>query len=99
MSRKAVRVRSSALLFYRDLQGKLRSVERPRRRRLRDGARNRFVGHEGDGGAVMSDVERGTLEQGVAGLPVVYRYLDAASSEEEAEGQAGESSREPGCEA
>src|SRR5215212_8924787 len=47
----------------------------------------------------MSDVERGTLEQGVAGLPVVYRYLDPASPEEEAEGQAGELSREPGCEA
>jgi hypothetical protein len=48
---------------------------------------------------VMSDVERGTLEQGVAGLPVVYRYLDPASPEEEAEVQAGELSREPGSEA
>ena len=48
---------------------------------------------------MMSDVERGTLEQGVAGLPVVYRYLDPASPEEEAEVQAGELSREPGCEA
>ena len=47
----------------------------------------------------MSDVERGTLEQGVAGLPVVYRYLDPASPEEEAEVQAGELSRESGCEA
>src|SRR5215204_7171597 len=47
----------------------------------------------------MSNVERGTLEQGVAGLPVVYRYLDPASPEEEAEVQAGELSREPGCEA
>ena len=47
----------------------------------------------------MSDVERGTLEQGVAGLPVVYRYLDPASPEEEAEVQAGELLREPGCEA
>ena len=66
------------------------------RRQLRDGACHRFVGHEGDGGAVMSDVERGALEQGVAGLPVVYRYLDPAPPEEEAEGQAGEPLRELG---
>ena len=32
-------------------------------------------------------------------MPVVYRYLDPASPEEEAEVQAGELSREPGCEA
>ena len=47
----------------------------------------------------MNDVERGTLEQGVAGLPVVYRYLDPAPPEEEAEGQAGDPLRELRCKA
>jgi hypothetical protein len=58
-------------------------------RRFRDRARHRFVGREGDCGAVVRDIERGTLEQGVLGLPVIYLYPDTASAEAETEGQAG----------
>ena len=51
------------------------------RRRLRDRARYRFVGCERDVGAVVRDLERSALEQGVAGLPVVYLYTDTAPLE------------------
>jgi hypothetical protein len=51
--------------------------------------RYRFVECERDGDAVVRDVQRGALEQGVVSLPVVYLYLDSASAEAETEGQAG----------
>ena len=60
------------------------------RRRLRVRACYRFVGRQGDGGAVVRDVQRGALEQGVASLPVVYLYPDAAPAKAEPEGQAGQ---------
>src|SRR5215212_5463324 len=63
---------------------------------LRCRARHRFVGHEGDGGAVVGDVERGAPKQRVTGLPVAHLDPDPAPPEEEAEGQAGEPLREPG---
>jgi len=47
---------------------------------------DRFVRHEGDGGAMMRDIKGGTLEQGVAGLLVVYLYSDTASAKAEPEG-------------
>src|SRR5215212_3660757 len=68
-------------------------------RRFRDRAHHRFVGQEGDGGAVVSDVERGALEQGIPGLPVVYRYLDPAPPEAQTERQAGQPLRKLGCKA
>jgi hypothetical protein len=68
-------------------------------RRRRDRACRRFVGRERDGGAVVRDFERVAPEQGVAGLPAVHLDPDAAPSEKETEGQAGEPPREPGCEA
>jgi hypothetical protein len=58
-----------------------------------------FVRHEGDGGAMMRDIKRGTLEQGVAGLVVVYLYPNAAPLEAESEGQAGKPLWELGSEA
>src|SRR5918995_672131 len=68
-------------------------------RQLRDRAYHRFVGHEGDGVVVVRDVERGALEQGVPGLPVIHLYPDTAPPEEETEGQAGQPLRKPGSEA
>ena len=68
-------------------------------RRRRDRARRRFVGRERDGGAVVRDFERVAPEQGVAGLSLVHLDPNAAPLEDKTEGQAGELSREPGCEA
>ena len=51
---------------------------------------DRFVGREGDCGAVVRHIKRGALEQSVASLPVVYLYPDAALAKAEAEGQAGQ---------
>jgi hypothetical protein len=59
----------------------------------------RFVGCERDGGAVVRDVKRGALEQGVASLPVVNLYPDTAPLEAEPENQAGEPLWELGSEA
>ena len=71
----------------------------PAVRRFRDRERDWFVGREGDGGAVVRDVERGALEQSVAGLPLVYLYPDTAFAEAETEGQVGEPLWEPRSEA
>ena len=67
--------------------------------RARDRAYHRFVGHQGDGGAMVPKVERGALEQGVPGLLVVDFDLDPSPPEEETESQAGELLREPGSKA
>ena len=48
---------------------------------------------------MVRDIERVATEHGVASLPVVHLDPDTAPPEEEAESQAGELSREPGCEA
>ena len=44
--------------------------------RARDRAYHRFVGHQGDGGAMVPKVERAALEQRVPGLLVVDFDLD-----------------------
>jgi hypothetical protein len=48
------------------------------RRRLRHWAREWCVGRQGDGAAVVRDIKRIALEQGVTSLPAVYLYPDTA---------------------
>jgi len=48
---------------------------------------------------MVRHIKRGALEQGVASLPVVYLYPDAAAAKAEPEGQAGQLLWELGSEA
>src|SRR5215204_7808623 len=67
--------------------------------RGRNRARCHFVGRQGNDGAVVRDIEWVTSEQDIRSLPVAHLDPDRALSEAEVENQAGELSREPGCEA